>query len=266
MAGFAVRDLDPQALKDLMKDPDGVFQMPGVKILKDSRSSRVAEVALFVNGVAQRVIYKRFSVTSRADPWLALFRKPAALRSWVFGHGLRDRWMPTARPLALFFCRRAGLPCEGFLINEKISDAVDLHVFLESLKTLSAQARRARLCQCIDQVAKLARELHRRQLSYRDFKAVNILVNEKGVWLIDLVGLAQCRRLSTRRRVQNLARLNASFFGNPEITRADKLRFLRVYMQWGVSGKLGWKEWWREIDEATQKKVKRNKRTGRPLA
>jgi hypothetical protein len=85
------------------------------------------------------------------------------------------------------------------------------------------------------------------------------------VWLIDLVGVQQHRRLSRRRKVQNLARLHASFVHNPVVSRTDKLRFLRVYLRWGLCGKEGWKQWWRQIDAATQVKIARNARHGRIL-
>jgi hypothetical protein len=67
------------------------------------------------------------------------------------------------------------------------------------------------------------------------------------------------------RRVQNLTRLHASFHNHPDLTRTDKLRFLRVYLAWGLRGKGGWKRWWRQIEEATRAKVRRNLRNGRPL-
>jgi hypothetical protein len=74
------------------------------------------------------------------------------------------------------------------------------------------------------------------------------------------------RKLSRRRRVQNLARLHASFASHPALTRTDKLRFLRVYLQWGLFGREHWKSWWRMIELATAQKVARNARNGRPLA
>jgi tRNA A-37 threonylcarbamoyl transferase component Bud32 len=266
ISGFAVRDLEAHVLKEWMSDPDRVFHTAGAKFLKNSRSSTVADIELHLSGGASRAIYKRFSVTSWTDPWLALFRRPAALRSWIYGHGLRDRWLRTARPLAVFARRRTGLSYEWYLVTEKIDDAVDLHVFLDRLKGLDPATARSTFRKRIDQLARLARELHRRHISYRDFKAVNLLVAQDAVWLIDLVGIAPCRRLSHARRVQNLARLSASFARSPSLSRSDKLRFLRVYMEWGIRGRLGWKEWWREIDEATRKKIKRNNRSGRPLA
>ena len=40
---------------------------------------------------------------------------------------LRDRWLPTPRPLAMFHRLRAGgLPAEGYLLTEKVPDAVGL--------------------------------------------------------------------------------------------------------------------------------------------
>jgi len=72
-------------------------------------------------------------------------------------------------------------------------------------------------------------------------------------------------KLGAAQRLRNLVRLHASFHSEPMITRTDKLRFLRTYLQWGLFGRLGWKNWWRALDEATQAKVARNARNGRPL-
>jgi len=79
------------------------------------------------------------------------------------------------------------------------------------------------------------------------------------------VGVKRHRRLSRRRRVRNLARLHASFFQSAAITRTDKLRFLRTYLQWGLFGRDGWKRYWREIEAATKSKIARTRRLRRPL-
>jgi tRNA A-37 threonylcarbamoyl transferase component Bud32 len=264
--GYAVRDVESETLDQLFADPDAPFRQPEVKLLKDSRSSTVAEFDLLVQGVPRRVIYKRFRVTTWSDPWTALVRRPPALRSWIYGHGLRERCLPTARPLAVFHRRSKGLVYEGYLLTEKILDAVDLHDFLASLRQADADQRRTRLRRCVDQVARLVGDLHRRHLSHRDLKAGNVLVTADAVWLIDLVGVTPYRKLSRARRVQNLARLHASFCQNPALTRTDKLRFLRVYLQWGLYGRCAWKRWWREVEAATQAKINRNERNGRLLA
>ena len=266
VVGCALRDLDPGAMASLLADPDAPFRQPGVLFLKNSRSSTVVEFDLPTGGVVRRVIYKRFCVTAWSDPWLALLRRSSALRSWINGHGLRERCLPTARPLAVFHRRRTALAYEGYLLTEKIPDAVDLHRFLAGLADLQEQERRRILHQRIEQVAHLVCELHRRQVSHRDLKAGNVLVNEEGVWLIDLVGMRPYRTLSRQRRVQNLARLHASFHCSPSVSRTDKLRFLRVYLQWGLLGREGWKRWWHAVSTATQSKIRQNARNGRPLA
>jgi len=122
-------------------------------------------------------------------------------------------------------------------------------------------------------------------VSHRDLKSVNVLVvrdssgrqeassepldhwplTSSRVWLIDLVGVRR-HRLGRRRKVQNLARLHASFVAEPALTRTDKLRFLCIYLACGLHGRAGWKAWWRAIDRATRAKVAQNARNGRPLA
>jgi tRNA A-37 threonylcarbamoyl transferase component Bud32 len=266
VVGWAVRDLDAGAMAKLLADPDAPFQQPGITLLKDSRSTTVAEFDLFGGGVARQVIFKRFRVTAWSDPWLALLRRSPALRSWINGHGLRERCLPTARPLAVFHRRRGILAYEGYLLTEKIADAVDLRHFLAGVVHLGQGEGRRDLHRRIEQLARLICELHRRQVSHRDLKAGNVLVDREGVWLIDLVGAAPYRKLCRRRRVQNLARLHASFHESSFLTRTDKLRFLRVYLQWGLLGRVGWKRWWLEVCAATENKIRQNARNGRPLA
>ena len=176
VAGYAVQDLDKSTLSGLLANPDGPFKWPGSVILKHSPSSTVAEIDIRVQDTVRRVIYKRFGATAWTDPWTGLVRWTGAMKSWIYGHALRDRLLPTARPLAVFHRRRRGLPKEGYLLTEKIPDAEDLRRHVSGLSRLSAGDRRAVLRGRIEEVARLVRELHRRRLAHRDLKAANILV------------------------------------------------------------------------------------------
>ena len=286
-AGHAVTDLDPAILARLLRDPDAPFAQPGVRLLKDSRSSTVAELELPVGGKTHCVIYKRFRVTSRKDPWLALVRPTSAVRSWVMGHGLRFRSLPTPRPLLMLQRRRHGLVHEGYLLTTKVNEAEELSAFVDGLRELSPSVRRERLRPVLEDLAHLVRDLHRRGLSHRDLKASNVLVvaepssslqsassepldhwpqTASRVWFIDLVGVRRHRWLSRPRKVRNLARLNASFLQQSAISRTDRLRFLLLYLDSWLHGRAGWKDWWRQVEQATFRKVARNLRSGRPLA
>jgi tRNA A-37 threonylcarbamoyl transferase component Bud32 len=172
---------------------------------------------------------------------------------------------------------RAGLCQDGYLLAEKIENALDLREFLDQQSAISGQRSadsRKVLRETIQQVGKVIRKLHARHLSHRDLKAANLLItggqsprttHQIAVWFIDLVGVVRHQKLGHTRRAKNLARLHASFCTHPGLTQTDKLRFLRAYLHWGLHGKEGWKKWWHAIDLATRAKVARNQRSGRPL-
>jgi tRNA A-37 threonylcarbamoyl transferase component Bud32 len=288
VVGHAVTEIAASDLAELLRDPDAPFHMPGVQVLKESASSMVIEMDFPINGQLRRVIYKRFRVTSLKDPPASLFRATPALRSWIHGQGFRERGLPTARPFVVLHRRRLGMLHEGYLLTEKIAHAGDLHELLDSLRPIPADEAMTLLRQLIERVARTIRSLHQRRLSHRDLKAANILVRrfdapadepsayaqdiqnllympESSVWLIDLVGVDSFLDLSMARRVQNLARLNASFVGSRQITRTARLRFLFTYLNCGVFGRCDWKSWWKQIDQATSRKVERNRRRGKPL-
>lgn len=286
--GHAVTEIEPRDLVELLCDPDAPFRNPKARLLKESASSTVIEMDFPVNGLPRRVIYKRFRVTSMKDPFASLFRPTPALRSWIAGQGFRERGLPTARPFVVLHRRRLGMLLEGYLLTEKIAHAGDLHETLEQLEQSPAALRLSLTRRLIERVARTIRSLHQRQMSHRDLKAANILVRrhdappsepsaysqdiqnllympESDVWLIDLVGVECCEELSKPRRVQNLARLNASFVDSEKLTRTDRLRFLFTYLAIGALGRCDWKSWWKKIDRATFKKVLRNQRRGKPL-
>jgi hypothetical protein len=83
--------LPEDVLRNWLADPDAVFAAPGVHILKDSRSSTVAELLLPTPGGPRAVIFKRFNLKTRRAALKNLFRPSPALRSWLVGNGVRDR-------------------------------------------------------------------------------------------------------------------------------------------------------------------------------
>ena len=245
--GYAVRDFPEDVLQVWFADLDKPFDRPGATLLKESRSSTVAVVEL---PEGRRVVLKRFRWKGWPTAAKNLFRASPALRSWLLGHGLRDRGLATARPLAMFHRYRIGVPAEGYIAFEWV-DGIGL-----------TEAARCNP----DQLGRLVRDLHDRQVSHRDLKAANILLTDAGPVLIDLVGATADRPVPRTTRVRDLARLNASFWQSAQVSRTDRLRVLRAYLRWGLHGRGDWKSWWKEIDAATRAKVKKNERSGRVLA
>ena len=245
--GFAVADFPT----DFLADPDALFGLPTTRVLKDSRTSTVAEVVLPTPDGPRPVILKRFNVRRPSELVKNLLRRSPALRSWVVGHSLRDRWLPSPRPLAYFHRTRHGFPAEGYLLTEKVSGAVELR----------DGVRRA----VLEKLARTVRAMHDRGVSHRDLKAPNVLLEDgDSPTLIDLVGVQTCARVSFRQRAKELARLNASFLTTAR--NSDRLRFLRTYLSAGPRRPEGWKQWWRAVGGATMAKVEKNRRSGRPLA
>lgn len=285
--GHVVTDLDPELTATLLSDPDAPFRRSDVVRYKDSPGSTVVEFTGRVNGRVMRLIYKRFGVKKTSTAWTSLVRMPPALRSWQLGQGFRERGLPTARPLLVLHRRRRGMYHEGYLLTEKIEAAHHLHDCLTRLGSLPAAERRRWLRVQIPRLAHAVREMHRRQVSHRDLKSPNIMLAESacamspppagatpslfpvpmaGIWFLDLAGASLHARLGSRRRVQNLTRLNAGMHEQRVLTRTDRLRFLRSYLQWGLFGKHGWKKWWKAVARATQDKLERNQRVGRWVA
>jgi tRNA A-37 threonylcarbamoyl transferase component Bud32 len=272
--GHAVRDLPDILVRRLAADPDAPFRDPAAKLLKDSRSSTVVELTIHTPAGPRAVIFKRFRMRSWVSRAKNVVRRSPAVRSWVYGHNLLDRGLPTARPLLVLERVRAGVPGAGYLLTEKVPDAVGLPEAVAGLGNLPPAVRRAAVRRWADTLGRLARQMHARQVSHRDLKAPNILLTGAAVdpaaaapVLIDLVGVCPGRCVPAGRvRARDLARLNASFLNAPAVSRTDRLRFLRAYLGWGLHGRGGWKAWWAAIDRQTRAKAAKNLRSGRPLA
>ncbi len=261
--GYAVRGL-AGPLPD-----DTTFTRPDIKLLKRSASSVVVELP------GGRIL-KRVP----AEPLASLFRTPPALRSYRLGHAFLLRGLPTPRPVAVWHRRRFGLCQEGYLLVEKVPDALHLRGFVEMLAGKPTAERNARLWTVLDELGRLVRRLHEWRYSHRDLKAANLLVSPIGavmssrglrevarggdhVWLIDLVGVRRLGKVGRSRRVRDLARLHMSFLDHPALTRTDRLRLLRAYLPWCLHGGASWKGWWTDIDREGRAKAARNRARGR---
>ena len=151
---MASRDLDPAEVQPLLDDPDLPFRGLTTTLLKNSRTTTVAETTMMVRGCPTQVIYKRFNRKKWLDPLLTLFRPSRAWRSWQAGQHLVSRGIPHAAepgvhlapalvPAAPLFWF---LPHETYLITVKEQNVVDLGTYARKvLPGLAPEVRRARI-------------------------------------------------------------------------------------------------------------------------
>jgi hypothetical protein len=277
----AARTLDRTEVRALLADPDAPFRRAETVLLKNSRTTLVAETTMSVGGQPTRVIYKRFNRKKWLDPLLTWFRPSRAWQSWQAAQHLVSRALPTPTNLAYIARLRPFwrdplfwyLPHETYLVTLKAEPAVSLSDYVRNVlpglddKTRRIQTRRLTLA-----LARLLRTLHERSLSDRDLKTANIMIlgdpaaESPQLSIIDLVGVRLAHPLPRHRRVQNLARLSLSLEIVPGRTRSDALRFLRCYLPWGLSPRNDWTGLWRDVALYSEQKAQRNQRHGRVLS
>ncbi len=256
--GHVVREMDEATLRKLLADPDYPFR-DGGRLLKDSATSTVAEFVIHTTDGPRAMIYKRFRLKKPLAVLANVARQSSALRSWQMGYAMVDRQLPTPRPWLVLHRRSLTGPREGYLLCEKVEEAMEPQPLLKSLPTFAKR-------EAIAGMGRLIERFHQLGLSHRDLKAPNLLFNAAHeCQFIDLVGVRINRR-SQAQQARDLSRLSVSFLLDPDFTRTDQLRFLRAYLCWGLRGSTGWKRWWKQIAEMNRAKIARNKRNGRALA
>jgi len=272
---IASRDLDRPTVKLAVADPLRLLDQPGAVILKDSRTTTVAEITLRVRGEPRRVIFKRFKSKKPLEWLLNVLRPTRAWRAWQAAQDLASRGIPTPQNLAIVE-RTAPLvpiPLETFLVTIKAEGAMTLADYSRDvLPGLAPDGRRLAVRSLTRSLARLLRTLHERSISDRDLKSANIMVEgdpsveDPRLSLIDLVGVQLVHPIPGHRRLQNLARLQISLESVPGRTRTDSLRFLRAYSAGHLSPRDDWKALWQAVARVSDKKRERNRHRGRQLS
>ncbi len=264
------RVLEPSFIEKLIIDPDYPFYSQNVTVLKNSRSSFIVEIEVPTEGGIKKMVYKKINQKYWFSSLLNHFRISPLLRSWIFGNSLIDRYLPTPLPYLALYRRQLGFETEGYLLCEKLNDAIPLHQAIQNILQFQ-QAQQFRSKQAlIIQLAQLIRQMHDRFISHRDLKSSNIFCqihNPKqfSIWFLDLVGVRSYRNLTSLRKNKDLMRLNVSFLNSRMISSTDKLRFLNAYFGRNWELRANWKTSWRIIERLSLEKTKRNLKMGRVI-
>jgi heptose I phosphotransferase len=139
--------------------------------------------------------------------------------------------LPTMIPVAAG--KRAGkvIGSESFLITKGIKDCVTLETHAKScLKTKTFTEK----TDLIKKIALLSRKMHQSGFNHRDFYLCHLLIgteenNKDELFIVDLHRVDIRKKVPERWMIKDLAALNYSA-KSINITRTDKLRFLKYYL------------------------------------
>lgn len=196
--GFRMREIDPSALGKALED------CAQAQPLKQGRAGRLY----------------------RSGSWILKEHRRArfARRAWIAARGLEVRGIPTARAIA-----QVGRWLVMEDAGETLIDWVERD-FADSAASVHEQLA--------ERLAELLASLHRRGIYHADLKANNIAWSAaNGARLLDYARVGFGLRVSRRRRVKNLAQLNAAL---PDLVpaRLRRLALQRYTEQLGRSGEL----------------------------
>ena len=225
--GWAADDW-ADAVEALLAGIPGAGPLFGDKatLLKEGRTSTVWRVRL---DDGRSLIIKRHNRAQSRGPVRGLLGASRSMTAFRRGHALLVRGVATARPAAAADLRRGGAVGDTLLATEPIEGALPLPEWLRG--NPPAALRR----HVTWELARMVQRMHAMGLAHRDLKAPNILVapadgpSPRPV-LVDLDGLVRTRRVSVRRRIQNLMRLSVSLDEWGVARPTDRLRFLRAYL------------------------------------
>ncbi len=222
-------------------DPDRFFQNASEE--GNTYTGRGTVKILTVPGPgSERVVvrqYRRGGTIRKLIPDLYLGASRPFRELWLTDQALK-RGIPTAEIVAA--CHKEvlwGLH-RGLLVSKEIKNGRDFVTYLEGLGEPVSRERIKEKRNVIAAVGRLVRRMHDAGIFHGDLNLKNILVqvNDNGAvqaYLIDFDKSVIKKRLSERKRRQNLMRLNRSVekFKHKGvcITRTDALRFLKAYYQ-----------------------------------
>ncbi|MGR3309412.1 MAG: lipopolysaccharide kinase InaA family protein [Candidatus Brocadiales bacterium] len=208
--------------------------------LKRSSKAIVFLEEIPFNGVPKKVVVKRISYRSvfffdlRGIRFMLrkTFLGARGRRAWVAGNGLIARGIPTPQPIALIEKKFLGFTRDNILLTEYIDNtlSVDDHVskYFNNGLNLGVMKKKRLF---IEELARFVRVFHNTGIYHGDLSGRNILVKEeqRGNWemfIIDLDAVSLWKKLTLRRRLQDLARINVC----PNcITNTDRMRFFKAY-------------------------------------
>jgi len=187
------------------------------------------------------------------------FYSPAE-REYHLAHLLAEKGVPTFTPLAVSTVRKGGLPRKSYLLSKSIEGAQSLKEFMHDRYLNQESAGALEKKRVTVGLAEFVSNLHRKGILHRDFHWGNILIKEEGkndyrFYLMDLHRVELKSTVSRGERIKNLASLNTGFC--QVVSRAERLRFLKAYVEGDEKGKECYPRFSRLVEEKTEQMLKK---------
>ncbi|MDO8446310.1 MAG: lipopolysaccharide kinase InaA family protein [Deltaproteobacteria bacterium] len=195
-------------------------------------------------------------------PFLPFLSK--ARRAFNAARSLYERGIPTPEPVAYSLLKRGPNAGKELVFTRFIDDAQPMDEFCNkflSQPNASDFIRKKR--ELTVALAGFVKGLHLEGVYHGDFDIFNILTRYKEgfeFYLIDTGGIRSIRGISHRRRIKNLERINRFFLDTRVVSSTDRMRFLRIYLGGSTADHVILKKYWREIEQRTILKLKKNVR------
>ena len=193
------RDIDPDLLAALQAGPDKL--MAGGTMLKDGNSATVVAVEV----ASKRWVIKRYNIKNWWHALKRCWRPTRAWTSWGNAHRLSISHINTPQPVAMIEKRFGPLRFGGYYICAEIV-APSVCKYLLDLQVNPANKKTVQ-----KEFVSFFTVLIQLKISHGDLKGTNFLIQDNGVWVIDLDAMSEFR--SQRRFLSRF--------------QADRARFLR---------------------------------------
>lgn len=206
LQGIAGKEYFSGELKDILQDPDGLFERPGAKIFKQMGNTRT----LRFSAAGEEFFLKHYLGRTWALSLLGFFRGSRGRKAMNKAALFESRSVPTPEPVALLEKKRFFCPVESYLLFK----------YHKEMETLSQMARRMGQERFLNTgllglTGSDVFQMHSAGLYHGDLKWSNVLVSEKGRgigMLVDLDGAGMLGFRKKDRAAMDLSRFLVDLF------------------------------------------------------
>jgi hypothetical protein len=227
--------LGSATIRRFRDDPDALFQAGAIRFWRRrSSDGRAAVIDLLLAG---KTVTCDVRETTRPLGWRDLFFRGGwseTRRAWEMGHALVRRRIGAVRPL-LYIRARTLASVREFIVTERTEGLVPLAVFLSHrLPNLALAEREVWIEKTSRRLASQLARMHEFSLADGRLSTAHLLVGvepeDARIQFAATEHIVRKRRLTSHDVVVELAQLEASLAGVPEIRLTQRMRFLRTYL------------------------------------